>query len=341
MNGIAASKTPGQSGQMRITQTMRLGIGALAMAACTVVFAQGSYPAKAIRVVVPSATGGAFDIITRAFAPQMSAVLGQPMVVENRATAGGIGGVDYVAKASPDGYTLLTAGVSQIVYNKHFYARLPYDPERDFAPIGMVGDLPFALFVQSTLPFRNVQEFIGYAKANPGKLNYGSAGVGQTFHLAMEMLRSRTGAELTHIPYKGTGPALQDLYGGRLEVMFYPPSGQLLNMVREGKLRVIGAVAKKRLPVLPDVPTFEESGIANFDVAGWVAMFSPANTPREIVSRLNRDLVKVLGMPEVMKTYEQLSMVPAQSAPEELGSRVSREIAMWGPLVKKLNIQLE
>jgi len=316
-------------------------LAACSIAVSAAAFAQTNYPNKAIRVVVPSASGGAFDIITRSFSPQMAAALGQPMVVENRATAGGIGGVDYVAKAAPDGYTLLTAGVSQIVYNKHFYAKLPYDPERDFAPIGMVGELPFALFAQSSLPFRSVQEFLAYARANPGKLNYGSAGVGQTFHLAMEMLRARTGAELTHIPYKGTGPALQDLYGGRLEVMFYPPSGQLLNQVREGKLRVIGAVSKKRLPILPDVPTFEESGVTNFDVAGWVGMFAPANTPREIVARLNRDLVRVLGMPEVMKTYEQLSMVPAQSAPEELGARVSREIAMWGPLVKKLNIVLE
>jgi tripartite-type tricarboxylate transporter receptor subunit TctC len=316
-------------------------LAAAALATGTAALAQTTYPTKAIRVVVPSASGGAFDIITRAFSPQMAAALGQPMVVENRATAGGIGGVDYVAKAAPDGYTLLTAGVSQIVYNKHFYAKLPYDPERDFAPIGMVGELPFALFVQSSLPFRTVQEFIAYAKSNPGKLNYGSAGVGQTFHLAMEMLRARTGAELTHIPYKGTGPALQDLYGGRLEVMFYTPSGQLLAQVREGKLRVIGAVSKKRLPILPDVPTFEESGVTNFEVTGWVGMFAPANAPREIVARLNRDLVRVLGMPEVMKTYEQLSMVPAQSAPEELGTRVSREIAMWGPLVKKLNIVLE
>ena len=136
-------------------------------------------------------------------------------------------------------------------------------------------------------------------------------------------------------------PALQDLYGGRLEVMFYPSSGQLLGYVKEGKLRVIAAVAKKRLANLPDVPTFEESGIGNFDVAGWVAMFAPGQTPREVVARLNRDLIKVLGMPEVVKTYEQLSMVPAHSTPEELGARVSREIGMWGPLVKKLNITLE
>ncbi len=316
-------------------------VAGAALAAGATALAQSNYPNKAIRVVVPSANGGAFDIITRAFSPQMSAVLGQPMVVENRATAGGIGGVDYVAKAAPDGYTVLTAGVSQIVYNKHFYAKLPYDPERDFAPIGMVGELPFALFAQASLPLHSVQEFIAYAKSNPGKLNYGSAGVGQTFHLAMEMLRARTGAELTHIPYKGTGPALQDLYGGRLEVMFYPASGQLLGYVKEGKLRVIGAVSRKRLPNLPNVPTFEESGITNFDVTGWVAMFAPANTPRDIVVRLNRELVKVLAMPEVMKTYEQLSMVPAPSAPEELGARVSREITMWGPLVKKLNIALE
>ena len=324
-----------------IPMVTRSILAAAAIVAGAQAFAQANDPAKAIRVVVPSANGGAFDIITRAFSPQMSAVLGQPMVVENRATAGGIGGVDYVAKAAPDGYTLLTAGVSQIVYNKHFYPKLPYDPEHDFAPVGMVGELPFALFAQSTLPFRSVQEFISYAKANPGKLNYGSAGVGQTFHLAMEMLRARTGADLTHIPYKGTGPALQDLYGGRLEVMFYPPSGQLLGYVKEGKLRVIGAVSKKRLPNLPNVPTFEESGVTNFDVAGWVAMFAPANTPRDVVARLNRELLKVLGMPDVVKTYEQLSMVPAPSAPEELGARVSREISMWGPLVKKLNIALE
>ncbi|MFH1044234.1 MAG: tripartite tricarboxylate transporter substrate binding protein [Pseudomonadota bacterium] len=310
-----------------------LGAGALALAQ--------SYPTRPVRVVVPNAAGGAFDTITRAFAPQLSAALGQPIVPDNRPAAGGVAGVEYVAKAVPDGYTLLTAGVSQMVLNKHFYAKLPYDPERDFAPIGMIGDLVFALFVHTSMPANNLQELIAYAKANPGKLNYGSAGVGQSFHLAMELLQQRTGAQMTHVPYKGTAPANQDLIAGRIQVMFSPPNAQMLSYVRDGRLRALASVSRKRLPALPEVPTFDEAGIRNLDVAGWSAMFSPAGTPKDVVARLNRELVRVLNLPELAKAYDALSMLPASSTPEQLAEKVSREIAMWGPVVKTLGIQLE
>ncbi|MFM9966799.1 MAG: Bug family tripartite tricarboxylate transporter substrate binding protein [Burkholderiales bacterium] len=302
-----------------------------------------TYPAKAIRVIVPAAPGGAFDLYARALSAPLGASLGQPLIVDNRAAVSGISGMEFAARAPADGYTLLVAGNPQFIFNKHFYAKLPYDPQKDFAPVGPIATLPFALYVHESVGARSLQEFIAHMKANPGKLNYGSGGVGQAFHLAMELLKQRTGTDIVHVPYKGNAPALQDFFTGRVQVMFYPASSQILGQIKEGKLRALASATDRRIPALPEVPTFDEAGVPGIgrDVMGWVAMFAPAGAPTEIVARLNRDLAAAATQPEVTKTHAGLSALPASGSAEQLAERIGRELALWGPVVKTLGIALE
>jgi tripartite-type tricarboxylate transporter receptor subunit TctC len=317
-----------------------------AMLAACMLAASGSglaqgYPTRSIRWIVTSSPGGAFDLISRALAVPMSAGMGQPLVIDNRPGAGGIVGLEFVARAAPDGYTVLTSGLSQIVLERYFHEKLPYDPQRDFAPIGSIGDLAFALHVHTSVPVRTLKELIDYSKANPGKLYYGSAGIGHSFHLATEILKQRTGADLTHVPYKGTAPGLKDLFAGRIQVMFYPPSGQILSQMRAGVIRPLAAASHRRLPDLPDVPTFQEAGIEAYSVATWVGLFAPAGTPKEVVARLNRELNRASSSPEAQKGYEAISMLPNTSTPEELVQRISRDTPLWGTVIKSLGIKPE
>lgn len=315
-------------------------LGACAVLAASSAVSQ-SYPAKPIRWIVTSTPGGAFDLISRTFMGPMSAGLGQPLVIENRPGAGGIVALEFVARAAPDGYTVLTAGISQIVLEQFFHEKLPYNTQRDFAPVGTFGELAFALHVHTSLPVKTLKQLIDYSKANPGKLYYGSAGIGHSFHLATEMLKQRTGADLTHIPYKGTAPGLKDLFVGRIQVMFYPPSSQILSQIRAGVIRPIAAASHRRLPELPDVPTFQEAGIEGYSVATWVGMLAPAGTPKDIVTRLNRELNRAADTPEAKKGYDAISMLPNTSTPEEFAQRISRDTATWGATIKALGIKPE
>ena len=315
-------------------------LAACALVVSTSAFAQ-SYPTRPIRWIVTSTPGGAFDLISRALVGPMSAGLGQPLVIDNRPGAGGIVGLESVARAAPDGYTVLTSGLSQIVLERFFHEKLPYDPQRDFAPIGTIGELAFALHVHTSVPVRTLKELVDYSRANPGKLYYGSAGIGHSFNLATEMLKQRTGADLTHVPYKGTAPGLKDLFAGRIQVMFYPPSGQILSQIRAGVIRPLAAASHRRLPALPDVPTFQEEGIDSYNVATWVGLFAPAGTPKDVVARLNRELNRASSSPEAQKGYEAISMLPNTSTPEELVQRISRDTPMWGAVIKSLGIKPE
>jgi tripartite-type tricarboxylate transporter receptor subunit TctC len=319
-----------------------LGAFSLALLTAPPAFAQ-SYPQKAIRAIVPAAPGGAFDLFARALSGPMSGTLGQPMVVDNRAAVSGISGMEFASNAAPDGYTILVAGNPQFIFNKFFYAKLPYDPQASFSPVGQIATLPFALYVHESVPARTLGEFIGYMKANPGKLNYGSGGVGQAFHLAMELLKQRTGTDIVHVPYKGNAPALQDFFVGRVQVMFYPAAGPILQQIKEGKLRALASATDRRIPTLPDTPTFEEAGVTGIgrDVMGWVAMFTPTGAPREVVTRLNRDLSLAIAQPELAKTYAGLSALQTGGTPEQLAERITRELALWGPLIRNLKIELE
>ena len=236
--------------------------------------------------------------------------------------------------------TLLTAGNSQLVFNTFFYARLPYDPQRDFAPVSLIAKIPPALFVHQTVPARSLQELIAYARANPGRLNYGSAGIGHSTHLSMELLKQRTGADLVHVPYKGLNPGLQDLIAGRIDVMLYSPTEQVMSQVKAGKLRALALASDRRLSTAPDLPTFEEAGLA-LDLAIWMAISAPAGTPGDIVARLNREVVRAAGLPELSRVYESNSLLPATSSPAEVQQLIGREIALWAPIVKSLGIKPE
>ncbi|OGA02076.1 MAG: hypothetical protein A3H35_06155 [Betaproteobacteria bacterium RIFCSPLOWO2_02_FULL_62_17] len=312
-------------------------LGSLSIAGAQFAQAQ-SYPSKPVRIIVPTAPGGSFDIIARSLAQPMSVSLGQPVIVENRPATGGIIGVEALTKAAPDGYTLLSAGNSHFVFNTFFYAKLPYDPRRDFAAISLLAKIPTALFVHETVQAKSLQEFIAYAKANPGKLNYGSAGVGHSTNLSMELIKQRTGANLVHVPYKGLNLGMQDLIAGRIDAMLYSPTAQVMSQVKTGKLRALALASDRRLRTVPDIPTFTEAGLP-LDLAIWMAMSAPAGTPRDIVARLNTEVVRAIGLPELTKVYDANSLVPASSTPEQVGQMIEKEIEQWTPIIKALGIK--
>ena len=300
-----------------------------------------SYPVKPIRWFVPSAATGAFDNVTRALAPALGAQLGQTLVVENRGGSAGLLGMEQAARAAPDGYTLLTAGTSQMIFNKSFYPKLPYDPQKDFAPISLMADLPIALWVHGSVPVRSLKELVAYAKANPGKLNYGSAGVGHVFHLGLEMFSQRAGIQLTHIPFKGVAPAILEFSAGRIELMFSAATGPLMAQYKAGKIFALVGGADKRMRSLPEVPNFAEAGFPGMEVPNWIGLLAPAGISPDLVSRLNRELIKALAAPEVGKVYEAQSYVVETSTPDQFAKRIARELDTWGPLIKGLGITLE
>lgn len=300
-----------------------------------------SYPAKPIRWIVPSAASGAFDNATRALAPVLSTQVGQPLIVENRGGSAGVAGMEQAARAAPDGYTLLTAGGSQMVFNKYFYPKLPYDPTRDFAPISLIADLPIALWVHASIPPRSLKELVAYAKANPGKLNYGTAGVGHIFHLATETFAQQAGVDLVHVPYKGIAPAMLEFAAGRIQLIFSATSANINSLAKAGKAFAVVGGVDKRMQHLPDVPSFAEFGYTNMDAPNWIGLVAPTGTPAEIVNRWQREIVKALTAPEVLKIYDAQSYLAVSNTPEQFTRQLAREHAIWGPFIKKLGITLE
>jgi tripartite-type tricarboxylate transporter receptor subunit TctC len=318
-------------------------IASLGFALCAVIpasplLAQSQYPSRPIHWIVPSGTG-AFDTLTRALAAPMSAALGQPIVVENRPAAGGVLGMELAAKAAPDGHTIASSGLGQMVVQKFARTRLPYDIDRDFAPISLFARVPMALFVHESVPVASLGELLAYAKSNPGKLNYGSSGPGTVFHLTAELFKERTGTDLVHIPYKGAGPMVQDLIAGRVQVAFYSPNSQLMGLAKAGKLRPLALAAGARMSSAADVPTFEEAGVPNFDVAGWLAAIAPAATPRAMVDRLQREIANAVATPKVASVYVQSSIVAAATSPEELARTIRRDQDIWGPVIRRVGIR--
>ena len=317
---------------------MRVPIAVFLIVFSSVVSAQADYPGRPIRLIVTVPPGGAADFIARLVGGKVSEALGQPVLVENRGGAGGTIAADAVAKAAPDGYTLLQNSITTHGIGPHLYSKLPYDPVRDFAAVSGLALLPLVMAVNADLPLRAVDEVISFSKTKP--LNFASSGNGGAPHMAAELFKSVTGADLTHVPYKGSGPAVADLVGGRVQIMFdAPPS--LIAHIRSGKLRVLAAASAQRNRLLPEVPTFAEVGYPKVAVSLWYGLLAPAGTPLSIVERLNREVVKALDTPEVRERLQAQGAEPMPGAPEAFASFMREEMARWAPVVKQAGVKLD
>ena len=310
----------------------------LALAASFAVAAD-EYPARAVRVIVPFAPGGGTDVVGRILAQQLSQRLGQSFVVDNRPAGSGIVGADVVAKAPGDGYTLLFA-FSSLSSSAKLISHLPYDPIADFAPVALATTSPLVMFLHPSVPASNLKEFIAYAKASPGKLNYGSSGPGSSPHLATELLMSMAGIQMIHIPYKGIAPAITAQLANEVQMSLTPIAVGMPH-ARAGKLRALASAGLKRSAAIPDVPTIDESGLPGFEVIAWWGMLAPAKTPRPVVIQLNREVRAVLDIPEVKKSLLDQGMDPAGGSPEEFGALIRADMDKWGDVGKRLGVKLD
>src|SRR5262245_46928509 len=296
------------------------------------------YPTRQITLIAPWPAGGAVDAICRAVAQPLSERLGKSVVVENRPGAGSVIGTAAGAKASPDGYTMVMAGSGSLATSATMYKKLPYDPVKDFVPILLPAKIPFFLVVNPSLPFHSVAELVAYAKENPGKLAYASGGPGPAHHLYAQLLKSTTGIEMTHVPYKGSAPALTDVVAGHVPLLFSDPV-PALPLIREGKVRVLGVSTKSRSPSAPDIPPIAEAGVPGFDAAGWGVFSVPAGTPKETVSRRQTTVTAVVALRDVHQQIIKLRMIPSSiSSPEELERFIDSEIARWGKVVTQAGL---
>ncbi len=301
--------------------------------------AQGqSYPTKSIRMIVPFPAGGNTDILGRAVGQKLSELLGQQVVIDNRGGAGGVIGTELAAKSPPDGYTILFASSSHGI--NPGLRKLPYDSDKDFAAITSVASLPMILVVHPSLPVKTANDLVRLAKSRKSELNYASSGGGTIPHLAAELFKSRTGANLVHIPYKGNGPAVIDLLAGQVELMISGMSS-VMPHVKSGKLRAIAVASGRRSQAAPEVPTFAESGIAGAEAMSWFVLLAPAATPRDIVNRLNGETVKVLRLPDVRQRFETEGADPIGNTPEETTAFIRDEISKWTRVIRDAGIKLE
>jgi tripartite-type tricarboxylate transporter receptor subunit TctC len=299
-----------------------------------------SWPSKPMRIVIAQAPGSATDVISRVVANPLSEALGQPIVIDARPGAGGVLGTEVAARSAPDGYTLFMANNSTHGSNPAVYAKLPYDAVKDFAPVSFVASVPYVLVVDPALPVKSVQEFVAYAKARPGKLNYASAGNGSTHHFCGELLKSMTGIDLQHIPYKGSGPGIAGLLGGEVSMMFSNVA-DIGAQIRAGKVRALAVTAQRRAATLPEVPTMAEAGLPDFVITSWFGLLVPAGTPAPIVARLNAETVKVLGRAEVKATLAQQGLEVASSSPEAFAAHIKSEIARFTQIARAAGIKAE
>jgi tripartite-type tricarboxylate transporter receptor subunit TctC len=318
---------------------MLAGIAAIALAQPAAAQAP-AYPTKPIRLVVPFPPGGATDILARNVAQKLTETWGQSVVVDNRPGAGGNIGSELVAKAAPDGYTLEMGTVGTHAINASLYSKMPYDHVKDFAPIILVAGVPNVLVVNPSLPVNSVQELIAYAKANPGKLNFASSGPGTSIHLSGELFKVMAGVQMTHVPYKGSAPALQDLLGGQVQLMFdnLPPS---LPQIKAGKLRALAVTSLTRAPALPDVPTIAESGLPGFEASSWFGILAPAGTPPAIIAKVNAEVAKWLASPEGKDKLVAIGANAGGGSPEDFARHIQAETAKWAKVVKESGAKVD
>jgi tripartite-type tricarboxylate transporter receptor subunit TctC len=300
-----------------------------------------TYPTKPVRMITGYAPGGTSDILARLVAQALAKPLGQPVVVENKPGAGGNVGSDLVAKAAPDGYTLLMGASGPLAYNKFLYARMPYDPVKDLAPIAMVAAVPLVLVVHPSIPATSVRELIDFCRKNANECSYASAGNGTPQHLSAELFKSVvSNLDMTHIPYKGTGPAVSDLLGGQVKVAFETTIAMLAH-VKAGKLKALAVTSARRSATLPDVPTMQEAGVAGYESVAWYGMAAPAATPKEIVARLNTETNRILKSPEVAKRLADLGSDPVSGTPDQFAAWIRNESDKWAKIIKAVNITLD
>ena len=314
-------------------------LAAGAALAATGVHAQ-TYPDQPVRWVVPYPAGGGTDVLARTVAEAMRPALGQQVVVDNRPGASTNIGGELVARARPDGYTVMSADNAILAYNEHLFTKLPFSPEKDFTYIGGMARFPLALVVHPDFPAKTVKELIAYAKANPGKLNYASPGNGSPHHLAMELFKNRTGTFITHIPYRGAAPAVQDVMGGQVPCMFLDLAGGL-SVMQSGKVRVLAIGSAKRAPSLPNVPTLAESGVANVEVYAFQGLLGPAGLPDAVVAKLNGELNKALVSASVQKRAADFGMEVLPGTPAQFKAMARAEALRWGPIIKTAGVKLD
>jgi tripartite-type tricarboxylate transporter receptor subunit TctC len=320
-----------RSARIAIAFATALGLAAPALAQWT--------PTKPIKMVVPYAAAGAADITARAINDKLAAVLGQPVVVDNRGGAGGIIGTEIGARSAADGYTLVIGSDPPFTINPHLQ-KVPYDPLKDFEHVSLIADVPLLLVVNPKLPVKDVKELVALAKANPGKYTIASSGNGSSGHLAAELLKYEAGINLVHVPYKGQAQAVTDVLGGQVDMTF-SSIGPTLQHIKTGKLKPLGVSVTKRFDGLPDLPTLAESGVPGYDVGVWIGLSMPAGSPKEAVDRLNAEITRILQTPEVRSRFAELGYVPIGGKPENLKNRIEKDYAKFGKLVRDAKIKSE
>lgn len=327
-----ASFTRSMAGVVVACATILLDSGTAAAAA--------DYPVKPIRVLIGFAPGGSADIIARAVSQKLADAFKQPVVVDNRSGASGIIAADLTAKANPDGYTLLEATMTTHGIGPNLYAKLPYDVVKDFEAVALMVRIPLVMFVNASVPAANLKEFVALTKSNPGKYSYASAGAGSPPHLVAELFKLKTGAQLLHVPYKGTGAALPDVVAGQIQMMMDGPP-PFIPHVKSGKLKALGAASEKRNPLLPDVPTFAETGIAGMEAGLWYGIVAPKGTPKAVVTRLNAEINRALKQPDLRERFAAMSVEIVGGQPEAFARYINSELKRWGEVVRAANIKIE
>jgi tripartite-type tricarboxylate transporter receptor subunit TctC len=320
-------------------------LAGLAAALCAAVASAqdpaAAYPSRTIRLVVPFPPGGVTDRLGRVLARKMQEDWGQPTVVENRPGASGMIAAEAVAKAAPDGYTLMMGHIGTHAINASLFSKLPYDPVRDFAPVSLLATVPNILLLHPTVPASSVPELIALARARPGTLNFASPGSGTSGHMSAELLKSMAGIDIVHVPYKGPGPALQDLLAGQVNMLFDTVASSL-PQVRAGKLKGLAVTTRDRAAIAPDIPTMAESGVPGYEIAPWFAAFAPVGTPAPIVAKLQGEMARILAQPDVRNAFvNQQGMTLIASTPDELAAHVQHEIAKWARVVKQTGARAE
>jgi len=322
-----------------MTLRHRLAVAIVALWVAAPAAAQ-TFPDRPIRLIAPFPAGGLADVLGRAVGDEISKTLGQTVIIENRSGGGGNTGADAVAKAEPDGYTLLMSSAGILTANPYLYSKMPFDAETAFAPVSNVADMSMLVVVRSDLAQKSLKDLVAFARSNPNKLNFGSAGIGTTGHLGLAMLMHAAGIKLTHVPYRGAAPSITDLLAGQIDgVVDNPPT--VLPHIRSGRLRALAVAARGRLPLLPDVPTAAEAGVPNYEASSWFGVMAPARTPQPIIERLHKELAAAVRTPAMQERFASSGARLIGDTPAEFAARIKKERAMWGEIIGAANIKAD